>query len=219
LNFLFHIVERIIFKLSFLQIEDKGALSFQFAIVERDPCVQLLFNGNPISESTSAIIDTWYNERKFPPKEEENVAEPPIYAEQNDNNELLQQEINSLKADLLNANDKVANLHKQVDFSSIRITELEKQLYNESLNKLRQQEMIQQLTLRNSSLVEERSVIMSSWESEKALFLQELRDLNEKDETTIRQLLSSRESLQKQVDKLLVRILRYCLFQSFKFFI
>lgn len=195
----------------FLQIDDRGALCFKSAILERKPTLNILLAGNAISESTMATVNGWLEQARVvkeipsPPP----VIAPPEPAQNNAQLEFLQREVIALRSQVTVLHNDNADVRRQLDTSSMRITELEQLLIREQYQTSQLSESLKQALLRNSFLVDERTTLTNSWDRERAELMAEMVQLAKDKEISLKERTIERDNMQNSYDKLAVSL--YCL--------
>jgi chromosome segregation ATPase len=198
-----------------IQIEDRGALAFKAAILERKPSLNLMIHGNLLSEATVATINEWLkraidNENQveeLPPKKPE---EP----KSNIQNEMLMKEIYFLRQQLAAQQSVNNDLQRQLDNSLLKITELEQKLARENHENLTLSETLKQCQLRLSLANDEIHNLTANFEKERNSILNEMLRVIREKENEIRELQLERDNLKDKVSKLTVSSLLEPIFVS-----
>ena len=182
-------------------------MAFKNAILNRKPSLQVLLQGNPISPSTMATINEWLERARTIPEEPLPPAPTPAPepAPNNVQLEFLQKEINALRLQVTALHNDKGDLQRQVDSSSMRITELEQLLIREQYQTSQLAEALKQANLRNSILVDERTTLTNAWDRERADLMSEMVQLAREKEISIKERTIERDNMQNAYDKLGVR--------------
>jgi hypothetical protein len=185
------------------KIDDHGALAFKNAILNRRPSLQVLLQGNPLSPSTLATITEWMERART--VKEEPAPLPVVPAHEplpNTQIDFLQKEIQALRLQVTNLHGDKHDLQRQVDSSSMRITELEQLLIREQYQTSQLGAVLNQANLRNSMLVDERSTLTTAWDKERAELMAEMVQLAREKEMSIKERTLERDNMQNAYDKI-----------------
>ncbi len=190
------------------QIEDRGALSFKSCILDRKPGLQLLIQGNLLSEATIATINEWLKKRQDGVDEDLSLLKVKVNEEppRNVTIELLQKEIYQLRQQINAYQTQINDQQRQLDNSSMRITELEQQLSYERHENLTLNETIKQLNLRISLQNDEMMTLTKNFEKERDSIVNEMLRIIREKENEIRELSLERDLFKDKNAKLTVRL-------------
>lgn len=158
-----------------------------------------------------ATVNGWLEQarvvKEIPPPPP--VIAPPEPAQNNAQLEFLQREVIALRSQVTVLHNDNADVRRQLDTSSMRITELEQLLIREQYQTSQLSESLKQALLRNSFLVDERTTLTNSWDRERAELMAEMVQLAKDKEISLKERTIERDNMQNSYDKLAVSL--YCL--------
>ncbi len=144
-------------------------MSFKRAILERIPSLTLLYTGNRLTEPTNRTLDEWMAIDKQPHYEILPVPPPTTnvqtYIFQND---LLQREIASMRQQSISLQAVYADVQRQLDSSSLRVTDLEQQISRDEYKFNQIGDALKQANSRIVVQTEEQKALCTQWERERA---------------------------------------------------
>lgn len=195
------------------QIEDQGALSFKDNLIERIPRLELLIGGNLLSESGAKYIEDWSNLGKDYFLDTSKGDTTVIISESNKENqllnqtqgfqnELLQKEISHLRQQCISLQAVCSDAQRQLDSSSLRVTDLEQQLIREEYRSTHISEALKQANIRISVQADENHTLRSSWEMERATMNEALADLNKSHDQKLHDVTCERNSYRDKTVKI-----------------
>ncbi len=183
------------------QIEDNGALAFKYALLDRNPNISLLIAGNLLTESTNKIIDEWsklerpvFVEPPLPEVPANNINQSQLYQ-----NDLLQKEIASLRQQCMSLQTVFADVQRQLDSSSLRVTDLEQQLSRKEYNYNNLNEHLKNANSRLLAQTEEQKVLCLAWEKERGAIREELAATIHVKAEEVRAAVAERDSLKDKL--------------------
>eukprot|EP01038_Epipyxis_sp_PR26KG_P008306 gene8306-11237_t len=166
------------------KIEDKGLLSFKKSITERNPSINLVITGNLISDSSLHEFHEWQSFVSNTPvvsSEESKIVSSEIDPN-TIRNEMLNKEIIALRQQCAGLQSIYADLQRQLDTSSLLVTELEQELAKEKFMNERMKENLNQSNHRCSIQNDQIQSLTSAWNNERSLLKDEISlKLGEKD--------------------------------------
>lgn len=182
------------------RIEDNGALAFKHALLDRDPKLTLLLAGNPLTESTTRILDEWTMTDNRTQYELPLPTPPPNNQPTAFQNEQLQREIASLRQQCMSLQSVVADVQRQLDGSSLRVTDLEQQLSREEYRYNHLNESLKHANGRIAAMTEEQKALCAAWEKERAAIRDELAAVVQMKNDEVRVVAAERDAFRDKLN-------------------
>ena len=171
------------------KLEDSGALCFKAAILNRIPKLQLKVSGNYLTGSTALSIENWLDGQYDEAGEESksdvggvmNFARTAESQSQHD--QMMKAEAVQLRKDMINMQEQVQHLHKQLEASALQVNEVEQRALKQAFRADTAEEKLKSTDARVAQYTEEIASLTQAWEKDRQEAATELRhSLSLKDE-------------------------------------